>query len=194
MLIFFGLGNPGEKYFKTKHNIGKLVLLNLSKKYELEFGQKHNFSFSKTQIQDQEIYFLHTNVFMNVSGESLVSFCKYFKLPSNQSDFRLIILQDDSDQIIGKSKLSMAGGSAGHHGINSIYKNILSLNLPMENVWRLKIGIRPKDNRQKSETFVLSQINQEELEFTDKLSKICYENMPKFLNYNLNKLQNSLNI
>jgi PTH1 family peptidyl-tRNA hydrolase len=130
---------------------------------------------------------------MNNSGLSLVSFMNYFKLDFEDSNFILLILQDDSDQIVGSQKLVVGGGSGGHRGISDIYKQGLGLNLDLEKVWRLKIGIRPEENKQKSETFVLSGINNFEKQFYQTLAQKIEQNLTLFENKELAKLQTIFN-
>ncbi len=193
MLVFYGLGNNDSKYLQTKHNVGRIITQNLASYFACQFKEKDNYAFCKKDFEEVEVYFLYSLGYMNTIGNPLNKFIKYFKLPTNQLNFRLIILQDDSDQITGKQKLVVGGGTAGHKGIDSIYKNILSINLDLTRIWRLKIGIRPEGNKLKSETFVLSQISAEEKIYLDNLTKKCIQLWPDFLNLDLQKLQNQLN-
>jgi peptidyl-tRNA hydrolase, PTH1 family len=189
MLLFYGLGNHSQKYFQTKHNSGRLVLENLLNLKNLKLQDKNGYLYTK-QLQS---YFLISKGFMNNSGLSLVSFMNYFKLDFEDSNFVLLILQDDSDQIVGSQKLVVGGGSGGHRGISDIYKQGLGLNLDLEKVWRLKIGIRPEENKQKSETFVLSGINNFEKQFYQTLAQKIEQNLTLFENKELAKLQTIFN-
>lgn len=244
MFILFGLGNNEQKYLKTKHNAGRIIIENLAKGWDLEFKKQKNFHLVKAQkltkiyqnqikIQDlkwqkiqlnellptfnsdlnnvkttspshknntnnlnsrinlnmskdvlQEFYLVYSDGFMNNSGEVLRDFCNYYKL--NQKNSQIIILQDDSDQLIGNCKLSLGGGTAGHNGIISVYKHF-----DKEKIWRLKIGIRPINNKLKSETFVLSAIENLEEENFGKISSKVSENLAFFDDFN--KLQNLIN-
>ena len=90
-------------------------------------------------------------------------------------------------------KLSLGGGSAGQKGVQSVYDYGLGIGLNSKNIWRLKIGIRPTGNKQKSETFVLKKAGQGELnsyvEIANKLEKL----KSAFANKDFAKLQNVLN-
>ncbi len=146
-----------------------------------------NFKSQDLQISKNildEFYLGYSDSFMNNSGEVLQSFCNYYKL--NQKNCQIIILQDDSDQLIGNFKLSIGGGTAGHNGIISIYKHF-----DKEKIWRLKIGIRPIDNKLKSETFVLSGIEGLERENLGKISSKISENLVFFSDFT--RLQNLIN-
>ena len=130
----------------------------------------------------QEFYLVYSMGFMNNSGEVLQDFCSYYKLKKAQ----IIVLQDDSDQFIGNYKLTLGGGSAGHNGIISVYKHF-----DQSKIWRLKIGIRPPENRAKSETFVLSRLENVEEENLDKLTTKISQNLEFFQNFAT--LQNLIN-
>ena len=189
MTIFYGLGNHDSKYLETKHNAGRLVLENLAELFSLKFAKTGDFFLAK----NNDIFLLYSAGFMNNSGEVLQSFFNYFKNLTFTVNDTLVFLQDDSDQIEGNQKLSLAGGSAGHHGINSLYKHLLNLKIPVEDVLRLKIGIRPPENKLKSETFVLSRISETEKKNYNLLAKNIFGNIELFRERDLGKLQTILN-
>jgi PTH1 family peptidyl-tRNA hydrolase len=193
MLIFYGLGNNEAKYLQTKHNVGRLVLESLAAKMEVTWQKQSAFSFAKTEVDDAPIYFLFSNGYMNVSGQPFQAFVKYYKLDLSAESSNLMVLQDDSDQQEGQVKLLPGGGSGGHKGIQSIYDHSVSLGLTADRVWRLKIGIRPPQNRQKSETFVLSRLSQTDEELISKLGAKIYELLPRFVAGELSKIQTELN-
>jgi peptidyl-tRNA hydrolase, PTH1 family len=193
MIVFFGLGNNEEKYLQTKHNIGRLLVEEITAK---KFSQSNwvkgeNYLFSKYRISDKSAYFLLSLRYMNTSGSVLTSFVNYYKL--NSADLRLVVFQDDSDQLEGRKKLVSGGGSAGHRGIDDIYRHLLGLRVSPEQVWRLKIGIRPPGNRLKSETFVLKKINQGDKQTIAKLAESVANNLSLFISADLDKLQNIIN-
>lgn len=162
--IIIGLGNPENKYKNTRHNVGKLFLDYLNqtenswqtlKKSPFEFSEKNNLILSKSLV------------FMNESGKAVKNLIDYFKIKKNN----LLIVQDDSDLIFEKVRLTKArSSSGGHHGIESI-ESLLGKN----KFQRLKIGIRPPSlanwrapegqaSRLKAEEFVLKKFTNEELE------------------------------
>jgi PTH1 family peptidyl-tRNA hydrolase len=193
MLIFYGLGNNEDKYLKTKHNAGRLVVENLAKLENLNFQKGDKCFFTKTKWGTQDVIFLYSSGYMNLSGEPLASFLKYFKYDLSQDSDFLVVLQDDSDQIQGNNKFLPGGGTAGHKGIDSIYKQILNFKLDLARLWRLKIGIRPLSNTQKSETFVLSALNPDELGNISDLAYKINQNKILFESKNFEKLQQIIN-
>ena len=141
--------------------------------------------------QDLKLVFLRSLGYMNESGKPLRTYLEYRKpevLPV------ILIVQDDSDQLVGHAKLVIGGGTAGHWGIDSIYKEMLS-HISSQDFLRLKIGVRPDLNRSKSETFVLSAIDKREIEFVTGLVKILLspETLLYLQSHEYNKLQTLIN-
>ena len=177
-MIIYGLGNTGSKYTGTRHNVGRDIVTSLAGQMQSKQGYSYKTIEGKT--------YLVSNGFMNDSGVPLASFIGYFKHASGP----LIILQDDSDQVEGSVKLLPKGGSGGHHGINSIYAHILKTPFTLDDIWRVKIGIRPQGNALKSETFVLSRSSAVIDKVAEKLAATL-QAMP--VSIDLAKLQNTIN-
>lgn len=156
MLIIHGLGNPGQKYSENKHNLGWMIIDELCLQLGLSLQNINGGFFTKS---DGNLLFKSSG-FMNNSGQDLFKFASYLKLSSE--DIHFLVIQDDSDQFVGRAKLVLGGGSAGHRGVSDIYKFAPNLSLDPNNIWRLKIGIRPIENKLKSETFVLTNIDHQE--------------------------------
>ena len=193
MQIFYGLGNNEAKYLETKHNLGRLVLEKIVSNLGGKFELSAKVSFYKHIFENDEIaYFVYSNGFMNTSGEALSSFLKYYKIDTTSPDFKLIILHDDSDQIEQSFKFLPGGGSAGHNGIIDIYKHLPGLGTDINQIWRLKIGIRPPNNKLKSETFVLNRAGNNELEFANRLGNKVFDKLDLLLANNFDKFQSHL--
>jgi peptidyl-tRNA hydrolase, PTH1 family len=190
VVVVYGLGNNEYKYFKTKHNLGRIMLEEVASLLNIQFEKpsKADLPFiAKTKFGDISFYFLYSNGYMNNSGVILQSFYSYFKiLPSNSISF---VFQDDSDQLSLKHKLVQGGGTAGHNGIESIYKQIPTLK---NIIWRLKIGIRPFENKSKSETFVLKNAPNDEIIYAKKLAKLFVQNID-MITINTTKFQAIIN-
>lgn len=166
MKIIVGLGNPGEKYNRTRHNVGFMIVDKIAedKKINWQINKKFN-----ALIADLgEIILVKPQTFMNNSGKSVAAILRYYKLiPQNifgikkDSDLTetLTIIHDDLDLILEKYKLSVNSGSAGHNGVQSIIEH-----LKTKNFKRLRIGISTKARENiPGDKFVLQKFNQEEL-------------------------------
>lgn len=186
MIFIYGLGNNEDRYFLTKHNIGRLVVEKLAKLQALNFKKIA----SSFVASNQDLALAYPDGFMNLSGKQLQSTISYLKL--DMEVVTMIILQDDSDQIEGNFKLVQGGRSGGHNGINSIHGELFR-QIDIEKMWRLKIGIRPPENRLKSETFVLKRLTQTDEKTVDLLSDLLHTNLELLNSNNLEKLQMLVN-
>ncbi|MDD5430813.1 MAG: aminoacyl-tRNA hydrolase [Candidatus Pacebacteria bacterium] len=147
-----GLGNPDPKYKNTYHNAGFMAIDFLTKNAETNWQKASTGNFEFLKIDD--VIFIKTLTFMNESGKAVKSSVKYFKIKPEE----ILIIHDDSDIFLGNYKISYDSGAAGHHGIESVQKE-----LKTKNFWRLRIGIRPQPKsatakRLKAELFVLKKI------------------------------------
>jgi peptidyl-tRNA hydrolase, PTH1 family len=188
MTLFYGLGNNENKYLETKHNIGRIIVENLAKKNELNFVETKGCSIAK----NNDFWFGFSNGYMNNIGEPLADLLKYYKIDLTQN-FNLIIIQDDSDQAVGNLKLCIGGGTAGHNGIISIYREMAFLGLEQTKIWRLKVGIRPEGNKLKSETFVLSKNSDQDNETAKNTVSKLFLNLDHIKNNHFDKLQKIVN-
>lgn len=118
MKLIVGLGNPGTKYAKVRHNLGFMVVDEYAKKH---MGSKItwelNDKFKSELIKlSQDIWLIKPQTFMNNSGMALVALVDYFKVPPED----LIVVHDELDLPLGKIKVRLGGAAAGHHGVESI--------------------------------------------------------------------------
>lgn len=155
-LIIVGLGNPGEKYEKTRHNVGFLAIDEIAKTAKKEgdnpaFSKKQDVCFSETTIGGKLVLLVKPMTFMNKSGTALKKFFAYSNMPAHDALSRMVVISDDSDLLEGSIKILENRGSGGHKGVEDIRDNFGSLDFI-----RIKIGIRPPENTQRAETFVLT--------------------------------------
>ena len=163
-----GLGNPGKEYRNNRHNVGFLVLENLTKKYESKFVLKSKLKsrYSELQINNLTYRLFLPNTFMNKSGDAVRAIFDWYNLDLGQ----LFIIVDDLDLPIGKIRFRKKGGSGGHNGLKSIIEN-----LKTENFNRIRIGIGTPKSIQKSSKYsnviyhVLGNICLEEKLILDKV-------------------------
>ena len=153
MWLIAGLGNPGSRYEKTRHNAGFLVLEELVERLQLEFKEKEDFKISKGSLGDEKIILLEPLTFMNRSGVAV----RKIMQKSNVSPERLIVIHDDLDLECGSLKIRKKGSSGGHKGIESIIQNIGT-----REFIRVKIGIG-RDPFVPTEKYVLSRFRKEEM-------------------------------
>ncbi len=149
--LIVGLGNPGEKFEKTRHNIGFRVVDDFQQNNsfpDFVFSKKFNSLISEGKIEGKKIILAKPQTFMNSSGKAVKKILIYSPLAICHS---LIVVHDDIDLPFGKIKISQNRGSAGHKGVESIITE-----LGAKNFKRVRIGIQPKNGKpQNIEVFVL---------------------------------------
>jgi len=154
MFLIVGLGNPGEKYEKTWHNIGFLAVNFFSKKKnfpEFKIDKKLKSEVAESKIDKEKIILAKPQTFMNASGFAVGTLIRQWKIKSDN----LVVIQDDLDLPFGKIRIVKGRGTAGHKGINSIIKIIGT-----KDFTRIRVGIQPSKGKPKhSEIFVLRKID-----------------------------------
>lgn len=156
-ILLVGLGNPGDKYAKTRHNIGFMVADFL----------KHNGLPANTKL-------LKPENFMNLSGLDVAKAQKYYKIKTEN----IWIIQDDIDLNFGQLRIRFGGSSGGHNGIKSIIEELDS-----PNFWRIKVGVsRPNENIP-TDIYVLSQFGSGEAKdlpsIIDQIGQFVLESINK---------------
>lgn len=132
--IIVGLGNPGEEYVETRHNVGRMILDAFSKAHDLKDWQldpKLKALKTEAKVGKNKALLLKPETFMNKSGESVKSLIK-----SKKAAEVLIVIHDDLDLPLGKIKISFNKSSGGHRGVESIMKVVKT-----EGFIRLRLGI-----------------------------------------------------
>ena len=159
MKLFVGLGNPGERYILTRHNVGFMVLDKLIKQLSIEgWDKKFDSFFNKIIIDQKSIILLKPLTFMNVSGHAVQKVKNFYGIDPNN----IVIIHDDIDLELGKIKLKKGGGDGGHNGLKSIIKLIGS------EFNRIRIGIgRPEKISVSS--YVLNNFREEEVPLLKKI-------------------------
>ena len=176
-IYLIGLGNPGKKYSKTRHNIGFLLLEKLSKKHNSNFliKDKLKSSCSEFQINNCTFRLFLPNTFMNNSGDAVRAIVDWYKINLDQ----ILIIVDDKDLPSGKIRFRQKGSSGGHNGLKSIIER-----LQTQNFKRIRIGIGspPLINRKNNFntiSHVLGNISLEEKSILDKVYSRVIESLEK---------------
>ncbi|MGF1537679.1 MAG: aminoacyl-tRNA hydrolase [Elainellaceae cyanobacterium] len=133
--LIVGLGNPGAKYAKTRHNVGFDVLDQLSKRWQVPLSEHRKFQGEFGEgfaAPGRKVRLLKPTTFMNRSGQSARAAVDWFKLPP-QSVF---VVYDDMDLPLGRLRLRLSGSAGGHNGIKSLIAHLGTQDFP-----RLRVGI-----------------------------------------------------
>jgi len=165
--LVVGLGNPGDKYKDTYHNVGfMLVDFLLKNAPENEFGELPKWESAKSfrYIKTGNLILAKPDTFMNNSGSSIKELLRYFKLKPEE----ILVIHDDADIALGEYKFLFGRGSAGHKGVDSII-NLLGT----KDFYRLRIGIRKRAGR--AQEFVLSKIGNKDNDLLNQVFKEILE-------------------
>ena len=130
MKIIVGLGNPGKNYSDTRHNVGYLVLDNFLG--DVKWKSKFNAEYYEDNINGEKVLFVKPLTYMNLSGDAVVQFVKYYDIDLGD----ILVIQDDLDLEFGTYKIKTNSSDGGHNGIKSIINRLGSKDFA-----RLKVGI-----------------------------------------------------
>lgn len=151
MYIIAGLGNPGEKYQKTRHNMGFETIDILSEEMGISVDtKKHKALCGVGMIGTQKVVLAKPQTFMNLSGESVRALVDFYKI---DPETKLIVIYDDISLAPGKIRIRAKGSAGGHNGI----KNIIA-HLGTDKFARIKIGVGEKPERMDLVDYVLGHI------------------------------------
>lgn len=154
MFLIVGLGNPGDKYEYTWHNMGFLAIDAFAKENdfpEFEFKKILKAETSEKEVNGEKIILAKPRTFMNMSGEAVGMLAKHYKTKS------IIVLHDDIDLPFGTIRIARNRGTAGHKGIESIVKIIKT-----KDFLRIRMGIQPGKKPENAENFVLKKITEKD--------------------------------
>lgn len=152
MKVVIGLGNPGKKYEKTRHNIGFMVIDRLRKNYNInDEREKFQALVSEKNIEGEKVIFLKPQTFMNLSGNSIIEIINFYKLNPKKD---IIVVYDDMDLPFGNIRIRERGSAGGHNGVKSIISHI------GEEFIRIKCGIGAKEKD--AIEYVLGEFSQTE--------------------------------
>lgn len=131
--LIAGLGNPGEQYLHSRHNLGFLVVDDLARRWQAgEFQEKWQGRHILCRLGRMRVHLVEPLTFMNRSGLAVAQYQRFYQIPLES----LLVIHDDLDLPPGRVKLARGGGTAGHNGLRSIVATLGS-----SDFYRLKIGI-----------------------------------------------------
>ncbi|MDD4493739.1 MAG: aminoacyl-tRNA hydrolase [Eubacteriales bacterium] len=180
--IIIGLGNPGDKYTYTKHNMGFLAVDKLALEYGIKIKKlKFKALYGDGKIGSKRVMLVKPQTFMNLSGESVRDIFEWYKLPIEN----LILIYDDIDLPIGKVRIRARGSAGTHKGMQSVVYLLNSDEFP-----RIRIGIGSETDKP-IEDYVLTGFKPEELktmaESVDRAAKAAADIVESGVVHAMNK-------
>ena len=148
--LIVGLGNPGDKYIKTRHNVGFWFLDRLNSEYGGEFREETKFfgQIKKITVNSNSCWLLKPTTFMNLSGKSIAALAHFYKIDPED----ILVVHDELDLSVDDIRLKLSGGHGGHNGLRDTINCLGSKNFN-----RLRIGIGHPGNSKKVVSYVLKR-------------------------------------
>ena len=169
MILIVGLGNPGPKYDRNRHNVGFLALDRIAADHGFSpWRSRFQGQTAEGQLGQQRVTLLKPGSFMNLSGQPVGEAMRYLKLEPAD----VIVLHDELDLPPGKVRLKSGGGHAGHNGLRSIHQHI------GEAYRRLRIGIGHPGHKDRVAGYVLSDFAKAEEAMLDDLLRGISDGAP----------------
>lgn len=183
MWAIIGLGNPGSKYSKTRHNLGFMVVDVIAESLNAAFQEKKDYLMGKGFVAGHDVLLIEPLTFMNNSGRAVQDILRRFNIPPQN----LIVIHDDLDMETGKLKIRKKGSSGGHRGIESIIQSIGT-----DEFIRIKIGIG-RDASILSEDYVLKKFRKDELSVIKEAIQKAADAIPIIISDGVEKAMNRFN-
>lgn len=156
MYLIVGLGNPGNEYKYTRHNIGFETINKIAYDFKIDVNtKKHKGLLGRGIINGNDTILLKPTTYMNLSGESIISVINFYKIPLDN----IIIIYDDITLDVGHIKIKKQGSAGGHNGIKNIIQH-----LKTDEFNRIKIGVGKKPPHMVLKDYVLTNFLSEERE------------------------------
>ena len=154
MYLIVGLGNPGNEYDRTRHNMGFHVINKLASEYKIELSRnKFNGIYGSGIIEGEKVILLKPQTYMNSSGESIIEYKNFYKL----NDENILVVYDDIDIEPGEIRIRRKGSPGSHNGMKSVVHFLNSEDFP-----RVRVGIgKPREENELIE-YVVGFVKEEE--------------------------------
>ncbi|MDB4187835.1 aminoacyl-tRNA hydrolase [Sulfitobacter sp.] len=160
MKLIVGLGNPGAKYARNRHNIGFMAVEQIAADHDFgPWKSKFQGSLSEGRFGSTRAVLLRPETFMNKSGDSVAAAMRFYKLEPED----VVVLHDELDLAPGKVKFKMGGGHAGHNGLRSIHSHL------GPDYGRVRLGVGHPGHKDRVAGYVLSDFAKAEADWLDDL-------------------------
>lgn len=177
--LIVGLGNPGREYSTSRHNVGFMVVDRLAEKLDTSFRKvKMNALVTAVRYKGERIILIKPQTFMNLSGQAVSSFIRFYKLPLDN----MLVVYDDVDLPFETLRLKPDGGDAGQRGVRSIIQLLGTKSFP-----RLRVGIDRPPGRMEVSDYVLQKFSAAEKGILPFILDTASEAVLHFIDQGLNQ-------
>lgn len=185
MFLVVGLGNPGDKYKYTKHNVGFMVMDYFASSHNISLNKiKHKAVIGEGMIGEEKVVIAKPQTYMNLSGESVLDLVNWYKCELS----RLIVVYDDVDLDVGRIRIRPSGSSGTHNGMKSVIYNLNEDKFP-----RVRIGIGKQPDYMDLGDYVLSRFSDEEIPLMEEAVKKAALAIEEIIKNGINSAMNKYN-
>jgi PTH1 family peptidyl-tRNA hydrolase len=189
MAIVVGLGNPGENYRGTRHNVGFWVLDRLAERSGASFraeGELRRYAwFAQTRLAGTDVLLAKPRTYMNRSGRAVAALCRRYSTEPEE----LLIVHDDADLEVGRLRIRKGGGAGGHNGVRSLIEV-----LGESEFTRFRVGVRGPDRDEEGlADYVLSNFNDEDRPVAEEVCDLAADAIEYLLEQGLTATMNRYN-
>lgn len=183
MFLIVGLGNPGDQYRNTRHNVGFDIIDLMSEKYNIGVNRiKFKGMYGEGSIAGEKVILLKPQTYMNLSGESVREAVTFYKIPNE----RILVIYDDISLELGRIRLRLQGSAGGHNGIKNIIAHLSNDLFP-----RIKVGVgQPREDLV---NHVLTRFSKEEHSIVEKSFQAATEAAEAVIKSGIEEAMNKFN-
>jgi PTH1 family peptidyl-tRNA hydrolase len=185
MLLFVGLGNPGERYAGNRHNIGFMAVQAIAKRHGIApWRRRFQGVAVEGTIGAEKVLLLLPGTYMNESGRAVAEAAHFYKLEAAS----VVVFHDEAELTPGKVRLKIGGGNAGHNGLRSISEHIGN------DYRRVRMGVGHPGNKDLMEAYVLQDFAKSERPWVEALCDIVADNVALLIEGKDSTFQNKVHL
>lgn len=186
MYLVAGLGNPGTQYEMTRHNIGFHTIDYIADELGVKVKKlKYKALYGECEIGGEKVYLVKPQTFMNLSGESVAEFVRFFKIPVEN----VIVISDDISLDTGRIRVRPKGSAGGHNGLKSIIYQLNSDAFP-----RIRIGVgAPEHEDYDLADYVLGRFTRDEIPVLEEAIIKSYKAVNEIITRGVQSAMNKYN-
>jgi PTH1 family peptidyl-tRNA hydrolase len=185
MLLFVGLGNPGERYAGNRHNIGFMAVQAIAKQHRIApWRRKFQGVAVEGTIGAEKVLLLLPDTFMNESGRAVAEAAHFYKIEAGS----VVVFHDEAELAPGKVRVKKGGGNAGHNGLRSITEHIGN------DYHRVRLGIGHPGSKDMMESYVLQDFAKSERPWVEALCEIVADNVDLLIEGKDSTFQNKVHL
>jgi PTH1 family peptidyl-tRNA hydrolase len=182
--VIVGLGNPGERYARHRHNVGVMVIDVLARRTAVTPKRhKSGCLVGETSIAGEQVAFARPTTYMNDSGQQVGALVRFYKVPPD----RVVIVHDELDVPYGEVRIKRGGGTAGHNGLRSVASH-----LHTQDFVRVRVGIS-RPGRQDSADYVLSDFSSAQRKELDEVLATAADAVERIVEVGIDRAMNEFN-